>query len=112
MPVAIKWFPPSWFQINTKNLIIYIDPAYLGSYYTHYPKKIEFSRWPDPIDGLPEKLEKAEHGRRNWDKVFFNRVGYLAQQEVGRAYHKGEISFSEVIGVFNIKSKYAEKLVT
>ena len=59
-----------------------------------------------------EKLEKPEHGRRNWDKVFFNRVGYLAQQEVGRAYHKGEISFSEVIGVFDIKSKYAEKLVT
>ena len=59
-----------------------------------------------------EKLEKLEHGRRNWDKVFFNRVGYLAQQEVGRAYHRGEISFSEVIGVFDIKSKYAEKLVT
>ena len=59
-----------------------------------------------------EKLEKPEYGRRNWDKVFFNRVGYLAQQEVSRAYHKGEISFSEVIGVFDIKSKYAEKLVT
>lgn len=59
-----------------------------------------------------EKLEKLEHGRRNWDKVFFNRIGYFAQQEVGKAYHKGEISFSEVIGVFDIKSKYAEKLVT
>jgi len=60
MPVTIKWFPPSWFQIKTKNLIIYIDPAYLRSYYTHYPKKIEFSKWPHQIDGLPEKLEKAD----------------------------------------------------
>ena len=39
---------------------IYIDPAYLRSYFTHYPKKIEFSKWPDPIDGLPEKLAKAD----------------------------------------------------
>ena len=58
--VDIKWFPPSWFQIKTKNLIIYIDPAYLRSYYTRYPKKIEFSKWPDPIDGLPEKLAEAD----------------------------------------------------
>ena len=58
--VAIKWFPPSWFQIKTKNLIIYIDPAYLSSYYTRYPQKIEFSKWPDAIDGLPEKLAKAD----------------------------------------------------
>jgi L-ascorbate metabolism protein UlaG (beta-lactamase superfamily) len=60
MPVAIKWFPPSWFQVKAKDLIIYIDPAYLRSYYTRYPQKIEFSKWPDPIDGLPEKLEKAD----------------------------------------------------
>jgi len=55
----IKWFPPSWFQIKTSNNIIYIDPAYLRTYFTHYPNKIEFSKWPDPIDGLPEELEKA-----------------------------------------------------
>lgn len=59
-----------------------------------------------------EKLEKPKIARRNWDKVFFNRIGYLAQQEVGRAYRKGEISLSEVIGVFDLKSKHAEKLVT
>ena len=60
MPVTLKWFPPSWFQIKSKNIIIYIDPAYLRSYFTRYPKKIEFSKWPDPIDGLPEKLVKAD----------------------------------------------------
>ena len=53
MPVIIKWFPPSWFQLKSKDMIIYIDPAYLGTYY-------EFSKWPDPIDGLPEKLETAD----------------------------------------------------
>ena len=59
MSIFIKWFPPSWFQIKNKDRIIYIDPAYLRTYFKDYPKKIEFSRWPDPIDGLPEELEKA-----------------------------------------------------
>ncbi len=60
MSVFTKWFPPSWFQIKTRDKIVYIDPAYLRTYYTKYPKKIEFSKWPDPIDGLPEELEKAD----------------------------------------------------
>lgn len=60
MPVLIKWFPRSWFQIKTKDTIIYIDPAYLRTYFKDYPKKIEFSKWPDEIDGLPEELEKAD----------------------------------------------------
>lgn len=58
------------------------------------------------------KLKGQKFARRNWDRVFFNRIGYLAQQEVGRAYRKGEISLAEVIGVFDMKSKYAENLVT
>ncbi|MCX9027880.1 MAG: MBL fold metallo-hydrolase [Candidatus Methanoperedens sp.] len=60
MSVFIKWFPNSWFQIMTKDIIVYIDPAYLRTYFTNYPKKIEFSKWPDEIDGLPEELEKAD----------------------------------------------------
>jgi L-ascorbate metabolism protein UlaG (beta-lactamase superfamily) len=60
MPIAIKWFPPSWFQIRAGKKIIYIDPAYLRTHFTSYPKKIEFSKWPDPIDGLPEELEKGD----------------------------------------------------
>jgi len=60
MTIAVKCFPPSWFQIKTEDSIIYIDPAYLRTYFTKYPHKIEFSKWPDPIDGLPEKLEKAD----------------------------------------------------
>lgn len=59
--LSIRWFPPSWFQIKTKDKIIYIDPAWMRTLFTNYPKKIEFSTWPNPIDGLPEKdMEKAD----------------------------------------------------
>jgi L-ascorbate metabolism protein UlaG (beta-lactamase superfamily) len=60
MTISLKCFPPSWIQIKTEDSIIYIDPAYLRTYFTKHPHKIEFSKWPDPIDGLPEKLEKAD----------------------------------------------------
>ncbi|RJQ31595.1 MAG: hypothetical protein C4589_01365 [Peptococcaceae bacterium] len=59
MAVLIRWFPPSWFQIKTKQKIIYIDPAYLRTHFKRYPKRIEFTRWPDEIDELPKELEKA-----------------------------------------------------
>jgi len=60
MPISIKWFPPAWIQISARNLLIFIDPAYLKTYFKDYPKRIEFSSWPGPIDGLPEELEKAD----------------------------------------------------
>ncbi len=60
MSISLKWFPPSWFQIKTGNKILYIDPAYLRTNFTNYPKRIEFSKWPDTIDGLPEELEKGD----------------------------------------------------
>ena len=60
MPVSITWFPPSWIRISASNTLIYIDPAYLKTYFKDYLKKTEFSSWPDPIDGLPEELEKAD----------------------------------------------------
>ena len=80
MSISIKWFPPSWFQIKTGNKIMYIDPAYLRTYFTHYPKRIEFSKWPDPIDGLPEELEKADiillthHHKDHCKSVTVNRL--------------------------------------
>jgi L-ascorbate metabolism protein UlaG (beta-lactamase superfamily) len=61
MVIDIRWFPPSWFQIKYKNKVLYVDPAFLKKYYTKYPKKIEFSSWPDSIDGLPETdLDQAD----------------------------------------------------
>ena len=58
-----------------------------------------------------EKLEQKMFGRRNWDKVFKNRIGNLAIREVSNAYRSGKISYSEVIGILNIKTKYTEKFV-
>jgi L-ascorbate metabolism protein UlaG (beta-lactamase superfamily) len=80
LALFLKWFPPSWIQIKTGNKTIYIDPAYLRTYYKHYPNKIEFSRWPDQIDGLPEALEKADailfthHHKDHCKRVTVNRL--------------------------------------
>jgi len=60
MRIALKWFPPSWIQITTEDTTIYIDPAYMRTHFLHYPKRIDYSRWPDPIDGLPEQLPSAD----------------------------------------------------
>ena len=57
--LRIKWFPPSWVQIKTNGSILYIDPSYLKKYYSKHPTNIEYTTWPDDIDGLPEKLEIA-----------------------------------------------------
>jgi len=49
--------------------------------FANYPKKVEFSKWPDPIDGLPEKdLEKADvilithHHKDHCKRVTVNRL--------------------------------------
>lgn len=87
--ISIKWFPPSWFQIKYKDTIIYIDPAWMRTLFTNYPKKVEFSKWPDPIDGLPEKdLEKADvilithHHKDHCKRVTVNRLKKLGKIDV------------------------------
>lgn len=60
MSLTLKWFPPSWVQIKTPEATAYIDPSYMRTYYRSHPSRIEFSTWPDPIDGLPEELEPAD----------------------------------------------------
>jgi len=61
MPISITWFPPSWLLIKTKDKVIYIDPAWIQKNFDNYPKKIIFSHYPDPMDGLPEAdLPKAD----------------------------------------------------
>ena len=79
-PIYIKWFPPSWFQMKTGNHITYIDPAYLRTNFTHYPTRIDYSKWPNPIDGLPEKLEQGDiilithHHKDHCKEVTVNRL--------------------------------------
>lgn len=58
-----------------------------------------------------EKLKEKKGGLRNWNKVFHNRVGNLVIKETTNFYHSGKISYSEVIDILNIKSKYVEKFV-
>ena len=104
MPMDIKWFPPACFQIKTGKEVIYIDPAYLKKYYKNYPKKVEFSSWPDPIDGLPEKdLEKAniilvthhhkDHCKRvTVDRLMKRNTSIIAPKRCSKELGK-EISF-------------------
>ncbi len=62
------------------------------------------------VEKLKEKKEKM-FGRRNWNKVFQNRVGNLVIKEINNAYRSGKISYSEVFDIFNMKTKYIEKFV-
>lgn len=60
-----------------------------------------------------ESKEKAgrKTRQRNWEKIFWNRDGGLAIRKISEAYHSGEISYSEVIDVLNMKTKYIEKFI-
>ncbi len=97
MSVFIKWFPNSWFQIMTKDIIVYIDPAYLRTYFTNYPKKIEFSKWPDEIDGLPEELGNDIKVIKPEDEITFDDIkiktvdSYNTEQgsSTRKVHHKG-----------------------
>jgi L-ascorbate metabolism protein UlaG (beta-lactamase superfamily) len=59
--IDITWFPNSWVRIRRGHKVIYFDPAYLRTYFSNYDDKTEFSKWPNPIDGLPNGLEKANY---------------------------------------------------
>jgi L-ascorbate metabolism protein UlaG (beta-lactamase superfamily) len=61
MKLALRLFPPSWVQIVSDDVVVYIDPAYLSTYFAKHPGRVEFSKWPDEIDGLPEpELPRAD----------------------------------------------------
>ena len=58
-----------------------------------------------------KKLKGKKFGRRDWDKVFQNRVGNLVIREASSAYRSGKISYSEVMDILSLKAKYTEKFV-
>lgn len=58
--VTVRWFPPSWIEVAGPDAHLHIDPAYLKTYFARYPSRIDYTSWPDEIDGLPEPLEPAE----------------------------------------------------
>jgi hypothetical protein len=52
---SARRFAPSWLLVRDRDGgVVHLDPAYLGTYFAGYPGRVDFSRWPDPIDGLPE----------------------------------------------------------
>lgn len=57
------------------------------------------------------KAKKRGFGRRDWDKVFQNRVGNLVVRETANAYRSGRISYSEVMDILSLKAKYTEKFI-
>jgi L-ascorbate metabolism protein UlaG (beta-lactamase superfamily) len=59
--IEIEWFPPSWVLVGWKDVVVYLDPAWIQSNFARYPKKVIFSHYPDPMDGLPDPdLPKAD----------------------------------------------------
>ena len=58
-----------------------------------------------------KKLKGKTFGRRDWNKVFQNRVGNLVIREASSAYRSGKISYSEVMDILSLKAKYTEKFV-
>ncbi|MEW6584839.1 MAG: XRE family transcriptional regulator [Nitrospirota bacterium] len=58
-----------------------------------------------------KKIRGKKFGRRDWDRVFQNRVGNLVVREATNAYRSGKISYSEVMDILSLKAKYTEKFV-
>jgi len=76
-------------------------------------KYIDKQKYEEFKKEIEEKLkEKPKSGYRNWDKVFFNRVGNLCIEEVSKAYYEGKITLYSAISILGIKRKYAEKFIS
>lgn len=72
---------------------------------------IENERYSQFESELEISIQK-KFGRRNWDKVFLNRVGNLPLQEIKKAYNTGKITFYGASSILDLKTKYAEKFIT
>lgn len=74
---------------------------------------IDFERYKRFKESFDKRLEEEKEGfrRKSWNKIFFNRVGNLAIQEVSNAYKRGDITFFESMKILNLKTKYVEKFV-
>lgn len=73
-----------------------------------YVKKEKYEEFKKEIE---RGLKKNEFGRKNWDKIFLNRVGNFSIQEIKSAYNEGKITFYEASNILDLKTKYAEKFI-
>jgi Zn-dependent peptidase ImmA (M78 family)/DNA-binding XRE family transcriptional regulator len=74
-----------------------------------YIEKEKYEQFKKEIE---EGLKQKKFGRRNWDKVFSNRVGNLPLKEIKKAYNEGKITFYEASSILDLKTKYSEKFIT
>lgn len=73
-----------------------------------YIEKEKYEKFKKEIEvGLKQK----KFGRRNWDKIFSNRLGNFTIQEIKKTYNEGKITFYEASSILEIKTKYAEKFI-
>jgi len=83
--------------------VIMIRLLWLG-----YIKREMYDEFKKKIEEVPKQ---KKYSRRNWEKIFSNRVGYLSIQEIKNAYNKGIITFYEASSILGLKTKYAEKFI-
>ncbi len=57
------------------------------------------------------KKERTGGGGKNWEVTYKNRVGYLAIEEVRKAYKKGELCLHESMEILDMKMKYIENVL-
>lgn len=121
--ITIRWFPPSWLLIKTKDKVIYVDPAWVQKNFDNYPKKIVFSHYPEPMDGLPEpSLPKADvilithHHQDHIKTATLNRLvkkgtiifaPYKCAQLIGRPFTEIKPIDEHRVGDIKIKAVYA-----
>ncbi len=123
MPISITWFPPSWLLIRNKDKVIYIDPAWIQKNFDNFPKKIIFSHYPDPMDGLPEAdLPKADiilvthHHQDHIKTATLNRLAKRntrifapskCAELIGRPFEEVKPNDEHDVGEIKIKAVYA-----
>ena len=74
-----------------------------------YIKKEQYEQFKK---GIEETSIPKPFGRRNWEKVFLNRMGNLSLNEIRKAYSGRKITFYEAESILDLKTKYAEKFIT
>jgi Zn-dependent peptidase ImmA (M78 family) len=76
-----------------------------------YLEYITFQGYSEFKKYLEEKKRKSRFGRRNWEKVFKNRIGNVVLKKVKSSLIENAISFYEALNIIDVKVKHAEKLL-